>query len=131
MSSPVTATLLPGLIRIRSKGDDRAKFLHNFCTNDINSMQSGTTCEAFFTSAKARIIGHGYILAGEGYHEIWMLPGNESSLLEHLNRYIISEDVTFESMTADHAAMAVIGQIPDSIFRNQVNQSGSKRSAYK
>ncbi|MCH2201187.1 MAG: hypothetical protein MK102_04400 [Fuerstiella sp.] len=121
MSSPVVATLLPQLIRIRSKGNDRVKFLHNFCTNDINSMGAGTACEAFFTSVKARILGHGYVLAGTEHHEIWMLPGNEDSLLKHLNRYIISEDVTFESMTGGLAAMAVIGQIPASLVRSERN----------
>jgi folate-binding protein YgfZ len=125
MSSPVVVTLLPHLIRIRSKGNDRVKFLHNFCTNDINSMETGTACEAFFTSVKARILGHGYVLAGAEHHEIWMLPGNEDSLLEHLNRYIISEDVTFESMTGGLAAMAVTGKIPVSLVRGEGNEPGT------
>lgn len=105
---------LPTLLRIRATGADRARFLHNFCTNDINGLNSGCWCEAFFTSVKARIVAHGFVLADTDHHEIWMLPGDEQLLLDHLNRYIITEDVTLESVTASGTATAVIGSAADS-----------------
>ena len=100
---------LPALIRIAVEGQDRARFLHNFCTNNVNQLPSGSVCEAFFGNVKARVLAHGLILAGESRHEIWMLPGNEEGLLDHLNRYIVTEDVALTSLTASHAAFAVIG----------------------
>lgn len=104
---------LSDLIRIRATGKDRAKFLHNFCTNNINNLSAGNACEAFFTDVKAKILAHGWVLAGEDCHELWMLPGDEQAILKHLNRYIITEDVTIESAPANWQAFAVMG--PQSI----------------
>lgn len=80
--------------RLQITGKDRAKFLHNFCTNNIKVLTSGMACEAFFTDVKARILAHGYVLAFESSHEIWMLRGDAPFLAKHLSRYVITEDVT-------------------------------------
>lgn len=88
-------TLDPGALfsRLRVTGRDRAKFVHNFCTNNIRDLKSGDSCEAFFTDVKARILAHGYVLALEDTLEIWSLPGTPDALASHLSRYIITEDV--------------------------------------
>jgi folate-binding protein YgfZ len=86
--------MLNHFVRLRATGRDRAKFLHNFCTNNIKAMEPGTACEAFFTDVKARVLAHGYVLAFDDMHEIWIRPGDPELLLKHLNRYIITEDVT-------------------------------------
>ena len=87
--------------RLRITGKDRAKFLHNFCTNNIKALAAGNACEAFFTDVKARILAHGYVLSLESCHEIWMVPGDPSALAKHLSRYVITEDVTVAEMSTD------------------------------
>ncbi|MCA9061951.1 MAG: hypothetical protein KDA96_02800 [Planctomycetaceae bacterium] len=74
-------------------GRDRAKFLHNFCTNNISALTEGHASEVFFTDVKARILGHGYILADRNQHRVWMIGGYPETLFKHLDRYIITEDV--------------------------------------
>lgn len=100
---------LPEFVRIQATGQDRQKFLHNFCTNSINELPAGNACEAFFTDVKAKVLAHGYILAGADVHEVWMLPGDRDALLNHLNRYIITEDVTIEAIPGDCQTFAVMG----------------------
>lgn len=100
---------LARLSRLVVTGKDRAKYLHNFCTNNIKELPSGKSCEAFFCDVKARILAHGYVLAFDDCHEIWMLAGDEPGILKHLNRYIITEDVTIESATEATSAFAAIG----------------------
>lgn len=102
-------TPLARLSRLIVTGKDRAKYLHNFCTNNIKELPSGKSCEAFFCDVKARILAHGYVLAFDECHEIWMLAGDEPGILKHLNRYIITEDVTIESATEVTSAFAAIG----------------------
>lgn len=99
---------LSALSRLLVTGKDRAKYLHNFCTNNIRELPSGKACEAFFCDVKARVIAHGYVLAFDDCLEIWMLGGDEAGLLKHLNRYIITEDVTITSGTEATAAIAAI-----------------------
>jgi folate-binding protein YgfZ len=84
--------------RLRVSGSDRAKFLHNFCTNEIRSLAVNSACEAFFTDVKAKILAHGYVLSFQDTHEIWMLPGDSALLQKHLSKYVITEDVTVESL---------------------------------
>lgn len=102
---------LSALSRLIVTGKDRVKYLHNFCTNNIRELMSGEACEAFFCDVKARVIAHGYILAFDDTLEIWMLGGDEASFLKHLNRYIITEDVTLTSVTESTTAYAVIGNL--------------------
>lgn len=83
-------------VQIVVRGADRAKFLHNFCTNNIKAMQPGELLEAFFVNVHAKVLAHGYIAAFEDHHAIWMLPGDPAALVKHLNRYVITEDVTIE-----------------------------------
>ncbi len=97
------------LSRLVLTGKDRAKYLHNFCTNNIKELPSGKSGEAFFCDVKARIIAHGYVLAFDDSHEIWMLAGDEPGIMKHLNRYIITEDVTIQSATEATSAFAAIG----------------------
>lgn len=101
---------ISALARLIVTGKDRAKYLHNFCTNQIKELPSGKACEAFFCDVKARVIAHGYVLAFDETLEIWMLGGDEAGVLKHLNRYIITEDVTITSVTESTAAFAAIGE---------------------
>lgn len=109
LASSAVVCPLPELCRIEVTGTDRAAFLHNFCTNDIKELQSGSTCEAFFVDVKAKVIAHGYIGATDDSHEIWMLPGDEVALLNHLNRYVITEDVQFRTATNESDFLVVAG----------------------
>ena len=98
----MSAASEPVFSRLRVTGKDRAKFLHNFCTNNIKSLTAGTACEAFFTDVKARILSHGYVLAFESFHEIWMLPGDAVALAKHLSKYVITEDVSVTDLSTDN-----------------------------
>lgn len=106
---------MPLLIRLRVTGRDRIRFLHNFCTNNVRDLQPGDCCETFFTDSRARILAHGWVLAGSSHHDIWMLPGDCDSLQKHLNRYIIAEDVVIDSGRGPSVAFAVAG--PDASAR--------------
>jgi tRNA-modifying protein YgfZ len=88
-----------GFVRLKFYGKDRARFLHNFCTNNVKALSPGSACEAFFADVKAKTLAHGYVLAFEDSHEIWMLPGDPDALEKHLNRYLITEDVKIERVS--------------------------------
>jgi tRNA-modifying protein YgfZ len=100
---------LSDFIRLRATGKDRARFLHNFCTNNVTALNPGQSLEAFFTDAKAHVLAHGFVRAFDDRHEIWILKGDESAILKHLQKYIITEDVTIESVSAVTTAFALAG----------------------
>lgn len=77
------------------KGQHRVRFLQNFCTNDVARLSSNTGVEVFFPNVKGRIVGHGWIHALEDSLVMTIGAGTGTSLLPHLERYIITEDVIF------------------------------------
>ncbi len=89
--------------RLLVTGRDRARFLHNFCTNAVRELPQGRSVEAFFVDVKARVLAHGYVLALPERHEVHVLgsAGAADVLLRHLDRYIITEDVQLRCVGAD------------------------------
>jgi folate-binding protein YgfZ len=100
---------LAGWSSITVSGADRQAFLNKFCTNDVKRLQPGDSCEAFFTNVKGRIIGHGFVVCGNAKLEIVGTPGQASSLVAHLDRYVIREDVQISDTTNDRALFLVTG----------------------
>ena len=80
-------------------GADRKKFLHNFCTADTKGLEDGTTTEAFVLNGKGKTLGHVHLVA---LPERLLLvgPGHQApALTEHLDKYIIREDVSIKNLT--------------------------------
>jgi len=82
-------------------GEDRHSFLHNMCTNDIKRLSVGESCEAFCTDVKGKIVIHAFVIAREDRLELLAVPEQAETLIAHLDRYIIREDVTLTDATDD------------------------------
>ncbi len=108
---------LAGWSSIAVTGKDRHAFLHNFCTNDVKRLVPGASCEAFFTNVKGKIVGHGIIICRETELSFFGAPGQATRLIEHLDRYIIREDVQLRDTTAERSYMLAAGdEIPAAEF---------------
>jgi len=100
---------LSGRAQLRLTGRDRATFLHNFCSNDIKRLQPGQGCEAFVTNVKGRIVGHVHVSAEADSLVLESASGSAETLVRHLDRYIITEDVQIADETLGLAAFYVFG----------------------
>jgi tRNA-modifying protein YgfZ len=97
--------------QIELTGADRAKFLHNFCTNDVKRLEPGQGCEAFVTNVKGRVLAHVFVFAGTDSIWIETVPGAEEPLLAHLDRYLITEDAALHGRTAEWGELFVSGPL--------------------
>ena len=95
--------------KIRATGEDRARLLHAMCTNDIEHLRPGQGCYAFFLNAQGRVLGDANILCFEDYLLIDTEPETRQKLFEHLDRYIIADDVTIQDRTEQIRTIAVEG----------------------
>ncbi len=98
------------------RGNDRATFLHNLCTNDVRALSPGQGCEAFFTDVKGRVLAHATLFVAE--HEIYLdtVPGQAEKISAHLDRYLIREDVQIEDGSGDFSAWIVAGaRVPETL----------------
>jgi tRNA-modifying protein YgfZ len=95
--------------RLELTGKDRADFLSGFCTNDLRRLEPGRGCEAFLTNAKGRIIGHVLVFCGPQSLIVETVPGQVDPILNHLDRYLIREDVQLQDRTADWGELLIAG----------------------
>ena len=95
--------------KIRVTGEDRARLLHAMTTNDIQHMQPGDGLYAFFLNAQGRILADAYIYnLGESFL-LDTEPETAGKVLQHLDKYIIADDVTLEDQTAIWKAIGIEG----------------------
>ena len=90
-------------------GADRQRFLNNYCTNDIKRLGPGTSCEAFVTNAKSRILGHVFVFASADSFWVESGPGADETLMAHFGRYIISADVQLHNRSAEYGELLLTG----------------------
>ena len=90
-------------------GRDRQTFLNNFCTNEVKRLAPGDHCEAFITDVKGKTVGHGLVICRDDELVFVTAPGRAATLVAHLDRYVIREDVQIADTSADRAFVLVAG----------------------
>ena len=100
--------------KLELTGKEAAFFLHNLCTNDVNNLPLGAGCEAFLTTNKARIVSHFliyHVRLHDGRPALWLdlPPGTSEKVIQHLDRFLISEQVEFADRTREFAQLHLTG----------------------
>jgi tRNA-modifying protein YgfZ len=85
--------------RFRATGEDRARLLHAMSTNHIQGMQPGEGLYTFFLNAQGRILADAFVLCFEDHFLLDTAAETRESLREHLDRYVIADDVTLDDIT--------------------------------
>ena len=88
---------LSGRGKIRVTGEDRARLLHAMTTNDVQNLKPGDACYAFFLNAQGRILADVNILCFEDHFLLDTEPETARKVFEHLDKFIIADDVTLEA----------------------------------
>ena len=95
--------------KIRVAGEDRARLLHAMSTNHVAGLQPNNGLYTFFLTAQGRIVADAYVYnLGESIL-LDTEPETADKLREHLDKYIIADDVTLEDETGQWAAISVEG----------------------
>ncbi|MGA2214639.1 MAG: folate-binding protein [Bryobacteraceae bacterium] len=95
--------------KIKLTGEDRARLLHAMTTNHIQQLTPGSGCYAFFLNDKGRVLADANILCRPDYFLLDVEPETREPLYQHLDRFIIADDVTLEDVTDSTATIAVEG----------------------
>jgi folate-binding protein YgfZ len=95
--------------KIKLTGEDRARLLHAMTTNHIQQLAPGAGCYAFFLNDKGRVLADANVLCRPDYFLLDVEPETREPLYQHLDRFIIADDVTLEDATDATATIAVEG----------------------
>lgn len=96
------------LSTVAMTGEDRVSFLHNMCTHDIKRLDVDASCEAFCTDVKGKIVAHVLVANCENSILLLTVPDQAASIIAHLDRYIIREDVQLSDASEDYAWFAAV-----------------------
>jgi aminomethyltransferase len=96
--------------RIRVTGEDRARLLHAMTTNHVQGLTPGTGCYVFFLNAVGRVLADANILCFEDYFLIDTETEARSFLMEHLDKYIIADDVVLEDISESTSSVGIEGE---------------------
>ena len=95
--------------KIRVSGEDRARLLHAMATQHVQQLKSGEGAYTFFLNAQGRILCDAHMFCFEDHILLDTEPETGAKLLEHLDKFIIADDVTLEDVTATLGCLAVEG----------------------
>ena len=107
---------------IEITGADRQSFLHNFCTNEIKKLEPGNVCEAFVLNGKGKTIGHMHVFNIGDRLLLFATAPIGGSLIEHLDRYVIREDVQLTEVSSQCTTAFLSGPDAGSVIANQFSE---------
>jgi folate-binding protein YgfZ len=110
---------LSGRGKLRVTGEDRARLLHAMCSQDIESMRPGDGGYAFFLNAQGRILADANIFCFEDHFLLDTEPETARKVFEHLDRFIIADDVTLADETETTATLAIEGPYAERVLRDR------------
>ena len=94
---------------IEVTGDDRAAWLHNLVTNVVKTLQPGEGNYAFAVNVKGRVLFDLNVLVLEDRLLLDVDRRWLDAAMDHLNRYIITDDVTLKVLADAHRRIAIMG----------------------
>ncbi len=95
--------------KIRVLGEDRKRLLHAMTTNQVQKLEPGSGSYVFFLNAQGRILADANLFVLEDQVLLDTEPETRQKLREHLDRYIIADDVTLEDVTDSLSTVAIEG----------------------
>jgi aminomethyltransferase len=100
---------LSGRGRVRVRGRDRARLLHNISSNEIKKLAPGSGCYAFLLSPQGRIQADFELLCLDDHFLIDTEPELREKVMAHILRYKVADQVELEDVTGSTAALGIEG----------------------
>src|SRR5580692_12004777 len=97
--------------KIFASGDDRARLLHAMTTTQVKELKPGSGCYAFFLNAQGRIQGDVNLFVLEDRILLDIEPELREPIYQHLDKYIIADDVTLEDASESLMAIGIEGPL--------------------
>ena len=104
--------------KIRLTGEDRARLLHAMTTNQIQALTPGEGCYTFFLNAQGRILADANVLCEAESMLLDTEPETRERVFQHLDQFIIADDVTLEDVTEALATIAIEGPQAGAVLTN-------------
>jgi folate-binding protein YgfZ len=95
--------------QIAVRGEDRLRWLSGMVTNAVQQIPNGTGNYSFLLNAQGRIQGDAYVYRSEGEVLLDTSADQVEPLMQHLDRFIIMDDVTLVDLREDWTSLGLAG----------------------
>jgi folate-binding protein YgfZ len=102
--------------RIEVTGRDRLDLLHRLSTNSVAGLKAGSTAATVFVTDKGRVIDRVLVYAREDSLLLVTSPEREELLTTWIDKYTITENIRFRTITGDTAMLSLLGSRMVSTF---------------
>lgn len=92
-SAKLSWTRSPWTCWIEISGPSHLRFIQGLCSNDVVALPVGQGVEAYVPTVQGKILGHGFFWKSDDRLEFSGLGDQGASLLSHLQKYAMIEDV--------------------------------------
>src|SRR5213594_814680 len=103
--------------KIFAGGEDRVRLLHAMTTNHIQQLQPGQGCYAFFLNAQGRILADVNVFVLPDRILLDVEPEVRERVYQHLDKFIIADDVTVEDASESLMALGIEGPRAEETLR--------------
>lgn len=96
---------------LRVTGEDAASFLQGQFTNELRGLKAGGGVYGLWLNQKGKVLADSFVVAngGDAGFEVVSYFSAAAGLRQRLEDYIIADDVVVEDLTAQCAAVALLG----------------------
>jgi folate-binding protein YgfZ len=95
--------------KIQVKGGDRLRWLNGMVSNTVQSLPEGQGNYSFLLNAQGRIQGDCYVYRRSGDLLLDTTVDQVSALMQHLDHFVIMDDVELADVSADWTALSLSG----------------------
>lgn len=95
--------------RLRLTGEDRRSYLQGLLTNDVAALTAGTGCYAALLTAQGRMVSDMYVMETGEAIVMDLERAVAPQIAAHLDRFVITEDVTVADESERVAQVGVYG----------------------
>ena len=104
--------------RIELHGSDRTRLLNSLGTNRLDDTPCGGGRETFLTDAKGRVVAHGLVISDKDTTSFVTAAPRAGAILDHLQKYIIREDVHVFDRSVQTAIWYLGGRTSEELFES-------------
>jgi len=94
---------------VKVTGPDRLTFLHGMVTNDVKGMSAASVLYAALLTAKGAMVADVHLVLREEDVLLLVEPGLAKPVLEHLRRFLISEEAEVHEASGEFGQLSLVG----------------------
>lgn len=115
--------------RIEVTGNDRLDLLHRLSTNSLIGLRAGGVVSTVFVTDKGRIVDRVIVSSREDSLVLITSSGTERLLTRWIEKYTITEDIRFRTITDDTVMFSLIGPRVISMFFPMLDSPPGKNTS--